>query len=165
MVTKAAFTDDEWRKVLRSPVMASLAVTMADPSGLWGLISEGIAASGPLRQALRDESAPPLIKAMVDDFKTSEGRSIAQDGVKAELRGKEPAQARDAAIAALREAAAIVEAKAPAEAPVFKQWLKDAAQKVAEASIEGGFLGFGGEKVSEAERATLSDIDRALGLA
>ena len=36
------------------------------------------------------------------------------------------------------------------------------AQKVAESSTEGGFLGFGGERVSEGERAFLSELKGAL---
>ena len=36
-------------------------------------------------------------------------------------------------------------------------------QKVAEASAEGGFLGIGGVQVSDAEKATLADIGKALG--
>jgi hypothetical protein len=35
---------------------------------------------------------------------------------------------------------------------------------VAEAAAEGGFLGFGGVQVSEAEKATLADIAKALGV-
>lgn len=157
--------DGEWRCVVQSPMMASLALTVAEPSGLWGLISEGIAATGPLREALRADEAPEIVKLIVEDLKTSAGRSTAQDGVKATLRGKQPPEARDAAVMALAEAASIVDAKAPAETAAFKAWLKDIAQKVAEAAKEGGFLGFGGERVSAAERATLADIDRALGLA
>jgi len=33
----------------------------------------------------------------------------------------------------------------------------------AEASMEGGFLGFGGVQVSDAEKATLADIAKAFG--
>jgi hypothetical protein len=36
---------------------------------------------------------------------------------------------------------------------------------VAEASTEGGFLGFGGVTISEAEKATLVQISTSLGLA
>jgi hypothetical protein len=36
-------------------------------------------------------------------------------------------------------------------------------QKVAEASAESGFLGIGGVHVSDAEKATLADIAKALG--
>src|SRR3954471_5463689 len=96
-----------------------------------------------------------LIKALATDFGTSEGRTAARDGVQARLSGSKPAEIRDKAIAALREAAAIVDAKAPAEAGAFKDWLKQIAQKTAEASTEGGFLGFGGVQVSEAEKVTL----------
>jgi len=38
-------------------------------------------------------------------------------------------------------------------------------QHVAEASKEGGFLGIGGVRVSEAEKATLTEISSALKLA
>ena len=57
---------------------------------------------------------------------------------------------------------ALVAAKAPAAAPGFRDWLKVIAGKVAEAGTEGGFLGFGGEKVSAAETATLERIASAL---
>jgi hypothetical protein len=63
----------------------------------------------------------------------------------------------------LRQASAVLDAKAPADAPAFKAWLNGVAAKVAEASTEGGFLGFGGVKVSDAEKATLADIAKALG--
>jgi len=41
-------------------------------------------------------------------------------------------------------------------------WLQGVAQKAAEAGTEGGFLGFGGVAVSEAEKSTLSEISLAL---
>jgi hypothetical protein len=66
-------------------------------------------------------------------------------------------------LANLREVSAILDAKAPGDAPAFKAWLRAISQKVAEASAEGGFLGFGGVQVSEAEKATLADIAKALG--
>jgi hypothetical protein len=34
---------------------------------------------------------------------------------------------------------------------------------VAAASVEGAFLGFGGQRVSDAEKATLADIAKSLG--
>ena len=39
----------------------------------------------------------------------------------------------------------------------------DISQEVAEASVEGTFLGFGGMKVSDAEKATLAEIAKSLG--
>jgi len=46
-----------------------------------------------------------------------------------------------------------------------KGWLRQSSQHVAEASKEGGFLGIGGVAVSEAEKATLTEIASALRLA
>ena len=63
----------------------------------------------------------------------------------------------------LAAVAGLVAAKAPEAAPGFRDWLKAIAGKVAEAGTEGGFLGFGGEKVSAAETATLEKIGTALG--
>jgi hypothetical protein len=37
-------------------------------------------------------------------------------------------------------------------------------EKVAEASKAGGLLGFGGARVSDAQKATLAEISNALGL-
>jgi hypothetical protein len=56
-------------------------------------------------------------------------------------------------------------AKAPsAEADGFKRWIVGVGKNVAEASNEGGFLGFGGTKVSEAEKQALQAIAQALGV-
>jgi hypothetical protein len=46
---------------------------------------------------------------------------------------------------------------------VSKDWLYAVAERTAEAGKEGGFLGFGGVAVSDAERATLLEIHAALG--
>ena len=45
---------------------------------------------------------------------------------------------------------------------MFKAWLTDTAQRVAEAANEGGFLGFGGVPISDIEKATLAEIVTAL---
>ena len=58
---------------------------------------------------------------------------------------------------ALRSAAAIVDQKAPSDAAAYKAWLVQIANNVAEASKEGGFLGFGGVIVSDANQRCLRD--------
>ena len=161
MANKANFTPEEWTKLLESPMMAGIAITAAEPSGLWGLLKESFSSGWALLEA-KTSGPNELVKAIASDFGTSEGRTAARDDVQARLSGSKPAEVRDKAIVALREAAAIVDAKAPGEATVFKDWLKQIAQKAAEASTEGGFLGFGGVQVSEAEKATLAEIASAL---
>ena len=57
----------------------------------------------------------------------------------------------------------MVVAKSPEHAAAYKDFLKATALKVAEASKEGGFLGFGGEQISDAEKKTLEEITAILG--
>jgi len=112
-----------------------------------------------------DPAADALIKAVVADFGTAEGRSIARDGLKEKLAGSKPAEIKTKCIETLRQVAEVVDAKAPADAAAFKTWLRQISQHVAEAAKEGGFLGIGGVTVSEAEKATLAEISNALKLA
>ena len=85
------------------------------------------------------------------------------------LRGFEPLQGFIAAGAIqtdarglFKETAALVNRKAPGEAKAFNGWLAQIATTVAEAGTEGGFLGFGGVKVSDVEKATLAEISEIL---
>jgi hypothetical protein len=164
MANKASFTAEEWKQLLESPMLASMAVTAAEPSGLWGMLQESFAAGGMLAKAKTDAGTNELIRAVVADFGTAEGRGAARDGLQARFKGSEPAEAKDKAIDGLRQVAALVDAKAPGDAAALKSWMQSIAQHVAEAAKEGGFLGFGGVQVSEAEKATLAEISTALNL-
>ena len=160
MAAKTDFTPDEWKLLLESAMMAGIAVTAADPSGLWGTLKESFASVQTLASGKTGSS--DLIKALVSDFETSEGRGIARDGLKEKLKGSQPGEIKTKSIDALRQAAALLDAKAPQDAAAVKAWLRQVSHNVAEASKEGGFLGFGGVQVSDAEKATLTEIDAAL---
>ncbi len=162
MANKDSFTLEEWKSVMASPMLASMAVTLADPSGIWGMIQEGMANARALIDAKSDAEANELIKALGSEFQTSEGRGLAQEKLKSELTGKSPVEIKAQVLEQLGEAARILDAKAPEDAAVFKAWLEGVAHKVSEAASEGGFLGFGGVKVSDAEKASISDVSRAL---
>ena len=164
MIDKSNFTPDEWKLVLESVMMAGVAVTAAEPSGLWGLLKESFAGGTALVTAKMDPGSNALIKAVVADFETAQGRSTARDGLKEKLTGSKPAEIKAKCIETLRQAGAVVDAKAPGDAATFKGWLRQISQHVAEASKEGGFLGIGGLPVSEAEKATLTEISSALRL-
>jgi hypothetical protein len=162
MATKASFTPEEWTLLLQSPMVAGMVVSAADPSGLFGMLKESFAAGGALVQAKADVGASPLVKAVAADFATAEGRVAARDGVKARLAGGTPGEVKARSLATLRQVSMLLAAKAPEDAPAFKAWLTGVARRVAEAAGEGGFLGFGGVPVSDAEKATLAEIDAAL---
>jgi hypothetical protein len=146
-------------------MLAGLAVTMAEPSGIWGMLKESMASAQAVMAAGKDAKASPLMKALLADMETSDGRRIARDEISAGMSGKSPAEIKQQVIAKLAEAGKILDAKAPGEAPAFKSWLKNVADQVAESASEGGVLGFGGTKVTEAEKATITEVGRALNVA
>jgi hypothetical protein len=164
MADKASFTKEEWALLLESPMIAGMAVTAADPSGLWGLLKESFAGGTALTRAVTSVDANPLVKAVVNDFSTSEGRSAARDGLKVKFASGQASDLKIKAVDSLRQVSALLNAKAPDDASAFKAWLRQISQSTAEAASEGGGLfGLGGVQVSDAEKATLAEISTALG--
>jgi hypothetical protein len=165
MADKSNFTPEEWKLVLSSPMLAGLAVTLAEPSGLWGMLKETMASANAVLAAGKDSNASPLMKALLADMETSEGRTVARDEMTASFKGKSPAEIKQQVIAKLAQAGRILDAKAPGEAAAFKSWLKYVADQVAESASEGSVFGFGGTKVTASEKATLAEIGKALNAA
>ena len=163
MANKQNFKPDEWTKILESTMLAGMAVSAAEPSGLWGALKEAFASSSALAAAKSDAGSNELVKAVVADFETKEGRSAVKEALRQHLVGAKPADAVQRSLANLREVSTILNAKASQDAAGFKAWLQAISKNVAEASSEGGFLGIGGVQVSDAEKATLADISKALG--
>ena len=164
MANKESFKPEEWTKILESTMLAGMAVSAAEPSGLLGSLKEAVAGSSILAAAKSDAGSNELVKAVISDFETKEGRAAVQEALRQHLAGaKKPGDVVERSLANLKEVSAILNAKAPQDAAGFKAWLQTISKNVAEASSEGGFLGIGGVQVSDAEKATLADISRALG--
>lgn len=163
MANKQSFTPEEWTKVMESVMMAGVAVTAAEPSGLWGTMKEAFASGTTLAGAKVDPSASELAKAVMAELETSEGRTATREALKTRYAGAKAPDIVDRSVANLQEVSGILDAKAGADAAPFKALLVHIAEKVANASKEGGFLGFGGERVSPAEQASLDKIKAALG--
>jgi hypothetical protein len=163
MANKNDFSPEEWTKVLESIIAAGIAVSAVAPSGLWGTLKEAAAGTPALAAAKRDPNSNELIKAAVADFERSDNGSIL--AMRERFAQAERTESVRRSLASLREVSAIVDAKAPDEAAAFKTWLREISQKVAEAAVEGSFLGFGGVRVSDAETAALRDISKALDMA
>ncbi|HEX6001187.1 MAG TPA: hypothetical protein VFZ16_17610 [Hyphomicrobiaceae bacterium] len=164
MVNKATFTPDEWTKVMESVMLTGMAVTAADPSGLIGVLKESMATGRNLLAARSDPESNELVRAVATDFATSEGRHVAREGLKKTLQGSKAGDVAARSMAKLREVVSLVDQKAPGDAAGFKIWLQHIAVGAAEAANEGGFLGFGGVQVSDAEKATLTELSTALGI-
>ena len=56
-------------------MLAGIAVTAAEPSGLWGAFKEAFASSSALAVAKSSAGSNKLIKAVVADFETKDGPS------------------------------------------------------------------------------------------
>jgi hypothetical protein len=107
------------------------------------MLKESFASGRTLLETKSTAADNALVKAIVADLETSEGRSTAQTFVKQTLQGASANELKQRAVDAVRRAADLVEQKAPLEATAYKGWLLKIASSVAEASKEGGFLGLG----------------------
>jgi hypothetical protein len=158
MTSKAAFTDAEWARIRRAPMIAGLAISIADPGGPIELTKETMA-------TFRATSAPPgdeeLLVALSQDVMAMAQQKQNPIG---DFKIENKALAGQQVLDELREASGIVRAKAtPEEANGFGRWMLAVAQAAADAAKEGGFMGFGAEQMSAGEQAMLERLRDALG--
>ena len=137
MASRASFNADEWSTVTAAPTLAAMYVSAAERGGG---ISESLAAARAYAAA-REQSAGALLK---------------------DVLGSPPAlqqvQAQDA-LDKLRNAIRILERHAgDDEVNEYKRFVYSVAEAVAHAHREGGFLGIGGQPVSESEQKALDEI-------
>jgi len=157
MSGKADFTVDEWDLLRSSPLMASLLVVAASPSGPVGLIRES-AAAGKMIMQTAETAQTPLLKTLAEDV-------MQTMTIPKPPPGATPGQVQDAAAEILRRTSELLARKAtPEEANEVRVWLAKVAQATAEAAKEGGFLGFGGTLVPDQEKAALATVNSTLGL-
>jgi plasmid stabilization system protein ParE len=165
MAQRDTFTTDEWNLLRLVPAMVASGTSAAEPSGLFGSIKEAAAGAAGLGEAVKAHAALELFAAFGAD------RSIPGMPDPATLIGEGPREAqlehlKNAVLERVRSAVDLVAQKAtPAEAQAYRQLLVDVARKAAEASKEGGFLGFGGTRVSDKEKAFISQVAQAAGIA
>lgn len=159
MSTKADYAPEEWNLIYAAAPMVGIAVSASSVNMLFGLAKEMLAIGMAIAELVHQGGDNELLRSLADDLK------VAGTNVPRPKELNSPAKARPLAIEHLRKLDALLERKStPAEAEAFKRWLNSIAERVAAASSEGGIFGFGDEKVSEAERAALAEIARALRL-
>ena len=158
VTTKTDFSEDEWSRIVRAPLVAGMAISLADPGGPIEATKETVAtlksATNPLsREQLLAEVALE-IQAMTQQKRSPlSGYRPAADGAPAGEQVLEEVRAVQALVAAKAE---------PDEAAAFGRWLVSAAQAAADAAKEGGFLGIGAQRVSAREQAMLDRVRGAV---
>jgi hypothetical protein len=156
MTSKQDFNDEEWTRVRRAPLVAGVAISLADPGGPIEVAKETMAT---LRSATLPPSQEELLASVALDV-----QALAQQ--KHNPLGEFKPRGGQQVLEELREVNELVTAKAtPEEAEAFRRWLLVAAQAAADAGKEGGFLGFGGEQVSAGEQQMLEQVRAVLGMA
>ena len=157
MASKTDFTNDEWKIIVAAAPMVGLAVTCASPNGPWGVMKEMLSMGMAMAEMLQKGSSNPLIAELTADLKTRQTKPEPPQGL------KDPEQCKESALNHVRAVNELMNRKVkPEEADEFKKWLLTIGRRVAEASNEGGIFGFGGERVSEAEKNVLRQIAFAL---
>jgi hypothetical protein len=159
MTAKSDFTEEEWARLGRAPLVAAMAISLADPGGPIEAIKETSAALKTVLEAAQGGGHGEFVQAVAKDVaEKAQHRENPMAGFK-----PKGAQAREQILDELRAVnALLVEKTTPEEAAEFREWLKTAAQRAATAAKEGGFLGFNAERVSEGEQQMLERLGEIL---
>jgi hypothetical protein len=158
---KENLNPQEWVAVRNTPHIVVLATAQAGSSGFFGTIGEMMTAG----KAVFD--ATTHANELIREIAGQDEVKAAQASIRAEIEQGDPADVRAwiraEATAKVKQSMTILRMRAPEQCEPYAAWLKSLAQRVAESSKEGGFLGFGGERVSEGERVFLAELDAAIG--
>ena len=156
MTSKQDFTDEEWMRIRRAPLVAGVAISLADPGGPIELAKETMAS---LRSATLPPSQEELLASVALDVQALAQRKQNPLG---DFRPRSGQQVLEE----LRGVNELVTAKAtPQEAEAFRRWLVASAQAAADAAKGGGFMGFGAERVSAGEQRMLEHVRAVVGMA
>jgi hypothetical protein len=159
MTTKADFTDEEWSRLERAPIVAGMAISLADPGGPIEAVKESMATIKTVLETAQAGGHGELVGAVAKDV-AEKARHRQNPLGDFKPRG---ALAGQEILDELRAANQLVTEKtSPEEAAAFRQWLLTAAQRAADAAKEGGFMGFNAKRVSEGEQHMLDKLGEVL---
>ena len=164
MLPPDGFSDEQWSQILSAPLLAGFAITAADPGGPISAVQESAAVTRSLETATARNDETSIIFLIAEAYKISEGRAAARDEVTSLVKGKYLAQAAQDAVERLGEIYELICKLRPEQAAEFREFLIVTAERTAEASTEGGFLGFGGVRVSEKEKKILAELKQVLSV-
>jgi hypothetical protein len=157
MTTKSDYTEDEWTTLVRAPIVAGMAITIADPGGPIEVAREVMAT---LRAATTPSQEAELVTAVSQEL-TALAKQRQNPAAGFKPKGT---MAGEQVLDEMRRVNEILAKASPDEAAAFRAWLLDVAQHAADAAKEGGFMGFGAEQISAGEKDMLARLRSALGV-
>ena len=158
MTTKADFTEEEWATLVRAPMVAGAAISLADPGGPIEVLKETSAVVKVVTGSAGEDHGDLVGEVAREVRALAEQRQnpLGDFKPRGALAGKE-------ILDELGRANEIVSAKAtPEEAESFRAFILECAQRAAEAAKEGGFMGFRAELVSQGEKNMLEQLQSVL---
>ena len=159
MTNRTDFTDEEWARLERAPLVAGMAISLADPGGPIEATKETMASLKTILETSQTGGQGELVDAVAKD---AAERIRKHDNPLGDFKPK-GAEAPQAILDELRAVNQLVSGKAaPEDAEALRQWLLASAQRSAEAAKEGGFMGFHAERVSEGEQRMLEQLHEVL---
>ena len=148
MTGKPDFTEEEWKTILEGPPSAGLVVIVSDRGGS---IRETFSMAKAYTEARQQHGESQLLDEIA--------------AAKPEMdrtRAGSPEELKQHNLDNVRRGVALLKTKATdEEVEEYRKFTLGLAERVAEARKEG-FLGLSGERVSDAERAAISEIEAAL---
>lgn len=159
MSSKTDYTTEEWKTVLAAPYYAAMLIIVSDMNV--GYLKE-VAALAQAVSASAGGSKNVLIQEVAREFSDK----ATQEEIKPELEKMKSQKDPSALVESMTEyvvnTAGMVSSKSPEDGEAYRRWLMYLAEKTAEGSKEGGFLGIGAVRVSDKEKAALEALTQAL---
>jgi len=152
MSSRSGFSDDEWGLLVGLPQAVLIAASAVEPDGDRRTVAESTAGLEAIA-AGRDSG-----NLLVQDVATEVVERVGEPE-----NAVVPVADREAGVADVldraRAAKALLAAKAGhGEAAAYKHWLVGIAEQVVAAAKSGGFLGIGGDWVSESEQRFVEEL-------
>jgi hypothetical protein len=149
VTAKADFTEEEWKTILEAPPSAGLVVILSDRGGS---IRETFSMAKAYTEARQQHGESELLDEIAAAKPEME-----------RTRAGSPEELKQHNLDNVRQGVALLQGKATEEEVAeYKKFILGLAEKVAEARKEG-FMGLSGERVSDAERAAIGEVEAALG--
>jgi hypothetical protein len=174
VITKDSFTVEEWAQIVSAPASIGALVVTADPSGPIGLIGEFKAILNSMKEYVEAHANESSLMGALKEYISTQPTEQEQQQLKQWASSQEeqmkankpktPEELQQKVRQTVSDVLGMLRAKGAEESEVtsFKQMMVSVAVAVANASKEGGFLGFGGTLVSEKEKSVLAQIESEL---
>lgn len=167
------FTEDELNLLANTPHIIGAAMAFAGSSGLFGTGKEMFVSAQAVISGNKDYPNNAIIQEVLPHVQGSASEAMDKmkkvhewGVVRFRAKGVNSAEKFQAeTVEDCRAVSDLLAAKASIqEASEYKHWAMSIAEKVAMATTEGSFLGFGGERFSANERELFNRIKSALGV-